>query len=374
MRLHGGHRTRNRGACRITLTAVYTEPSVNNPSAPIALGIYEKVISLGKGIHIGRVLAAACIVFMVVLGTTLALNKELRTYTISFFKSEQIETRIGGRIPYFRTISFFKSEQIETPIVTPSLAAPFGSNQRGVLSTCVSYNLKTGEVRDVISEAGIELNEDTQVLLSPDENTILVNDPHTIYLIDVEKATAKELTEISALDELNVSAGFIDNDMLSVWQYIGGKQVEYTGFSYNLKNGEKTIIFENIPYYSHHPDSTGVYSLGKGITVLVESERYVFIDGKTGVRYTVPDLKPDASIEFSLSPDGKRIAVTAVSGQNGLGITQLGYINIEKQEFKIFDRNDFSGNYETSTFWVNDNEFAITADNENSYLYIYRFE
>ncbi len=242
---------------------------------------------------------------------------------------------------------------------------------RRELNTYVCYDLKTGTVRDVISEAGVETGADTQISLSPDNKTILVHDYHTAYLVDAEKATARELSSLNTSDELSVS--FIDNETLSVWQRPDGNDVRYTVFSYNIGTDEKTTVFENMPYCSLD-SSTGIRGLGKGITVLVEPEQYVLVDEKSGVRYAVEELKPDLGIDFLLSPDRKRVSVVTMSGQNGLGITQIGYINIEKQELKIFDRQDFSENHETSLYWLNENELAVTANNDMRYLYVYRFD
>lgn len=242
---------------------------------------------------------------------------------------------------------------------------------RRELNTYVCYDLKTGTVRDVINEAGVETDADTQISLSPDNKTILVHDYHATYLIDAEKATARELTSLNTSDVL--SASFIDNETLSVWQRPVGDDVRYTVFSYNIATDEKTTVFENMPYYSID-SSTGIRGLGKGITVLVDSEQYVLVDEKSGVRYAVEELKPDLNIYFLLSPDRKRVSVVTKSDQYGLGITQIGYINIEKQELKVFDRQDFAENYETSHYWLSDNELAVTANNNARYLYVYRFD
>ena len=238
------------------------------------------------------------------------------------------------------------------------------------LNTYVRYDLKTGMVRDIISEAGIVANGDTNVLLSPDEKTILVHDLHTVYLVDAQTATSQELVSLGTTDELNAS--FIDNETLSVWQQLAGDDVRYTVYSYNIPSGEKVTVFDNMPYSPN--SSPGIKGLGKGVTVLVEAEQYILVDEKTGVRYAIEELKPDSNINFLLSPDRKRVSVVTASGQNGLGITQIGYINIEKHELKVFDRQDFSENYETSMYWLSDNELAVTAENDMRYLYIYRFE
>jgi hypothetical protein len=244
---------------------------------------------------------------------------------------------------------------------------------RRELDTYVRYDLRTGAVRDIISEAGIETTADTQVSFSPDESTILVCDQHTAYLIDAQNATSYELSSLRTSDELSTS--FIDNETLSVWQRSDNDEIRFTVFSYNIKSDEKTMIFDNEPYYLPYLEpSMGIRGLGKGITILVEPNQYVLVDEKSGIRYAIEELKPDPSTNFLLSPDRKRVSVVTISGQNGLGITQIGYVNIEKQELKVFDRQDFSKNYETSLYWLSDNELAVTAENDMRYLYVYRFK
>jgi len=65
-----------------------------------------------------------------------------------------------------------------------------------------------------------------------------------------------------------------------------------------------------------------------------------------------------------------------MSNQNGFGITQLGCINIEKKELKVFDRVDFSEIFEYSMGWISNNELVVFARTgyENRYMYVYRFE
>jgi len=87
-------------------------------------------------------------------------------------------------------------------------------------------------------------------------------------------------------------------------------------------------------------------------------------------------LTPHPDIHFTLSPDRKFIFVYTLSHVNGLGVTQLGYINIEKQELKIFDRVDFTEIFENSIGWISDSELAVFGRDESyryRYLYIYEF-
>ena len=245
----------------------------------------------------------------------------------------------------------------------------------------VQYNLRTGEIRDVISEAGIQMKGDsdkyTEISLSPDERMMLINDWDTVYLIDVESASARELTGLSAPDELNFSMSFIDNDTLTVWQQTGDDTVRFSVYWYDIKSDIRTIVVEDMPYYSPNANQhSGVRGLGLGITVIVEPDHYILIDDVSGIRYTVEGITPSPDIDFLLSPDRNLVSVTTMSNQNGFGITQLGCINIAKQELKVFDRVGFSDIYEWSMSWMSNNELVVLAriGYENQYMYVYQFK
>jgi hypothetical protein len=168
------------------------------------------------------------------------------------------------------------------------------------------------------------------------------------------------------------SVSFIDNETLSVWQFIGSEEIHYSIYSYNIANGKKTTICENTPGYSPLT-ATGVRGLGNGMTILVEPKQYVLIDEKSGIRYPIEGLKPDSRVDFLLGPDRGKVLVTTITGQKGLGITQIGYIDIENQTLKVFERKDFT-NYETSMHWISNNEVAVMATDKNEYLYVYKFK
>lgn len=234
--------------------------------------------------------------------------------------------------------------------------------------TYLLYNLKTGTIRDVISDAGIELTQKAQVTLSPNEKVLLVNDVHGIYLIDAENGNVNELSALYNLSD-NLWVSFIDDETLSVINPIDSDKNHYSIYSYNIASGEITTICED----SSYGNTSDIIFLGKGITILAEPEQYVLIDGKSGARYPIEGLKPDSSISFLLSPNGSKILVTTHTGQKGLGITQFGCIDIENRTLKVFERKDFT-NYEASISWNNDNEVAVTATGEKHYLYLYKFK
>jgi hypothetical protein len=241
----------------------------------------------------------------------------------------------------------------------------------GTYNTYLLYNLKTGTTRDLISDAGIEVTPKTEVIISPDGKTLLVNNLHRVYVINAESSKMHELPALYSPSHKQ-SVSFIDNETLSVWQFIGSEEIHYSIYSYNIANGKKTTICENTPGYSPLT-ATGVRGLGNGMTILVEPKQYVLIDEKSGIRYPIEGLKPDSRVDFLLGPDRGKVLVTTITGQKGLGITQIGYIDIENQTLKVFERKDFT-NYETSMHWISNNEVAVMATDKNEYLYVYKFK
>jgi hypothetical protein len=244
--------------------------------------------------------------------------------------------------------------------------------KRFAFETYIKYNLKTGKVTDVLSDAGIQINDSTITDFSPDRKKLLISGDK-LAVLNIETGKTIELTSLWT-EKSDTSVSWIDSDTLSIWEKTATDDTRYNIYTYNLTSHVMTPILENTAQYiPNSSQATGVYGLGRGIILLVEENQYVIIDSKINTRYVLDELKPNKDFSFLLSPDGKKIAVTTITGQNGLGITQIGYINLQEKTFKTFDRKDFDKNYETSMGWIDNNSLAILAQGENQLLYVYTF-
>ncbi len=246
----------------------------------------------------------------------------------------------------------------------------------------ILYNLETGQVTDIIEETLGDVHNIGQFEISPNSKKIIIGSEN-FYLLDIENKNAISINEITGLNNI-ASCTFINDDLISITQkaskikqsIVAGQMFAYNSYTYNFATGEKLNIFNDGELYnSSTGTATGYIALGKGFYIQKIEEQYIFIN-PLGEKYPIEGLKPSDGIDFLLSPDQTKVAVTNISGKGngGLKITELGIIDVEKKELKIFDRKDFNNNYETSFFWNDNNSLAVTAENQSQYIYIYKFK
>ncbi len=241
------------------------------------------------------------------------------------------------------------------------------------MDTYLLYDLHSGMVQDIIGNSnlgGMFTEPPTDIIFSPDEKNLLIQTSDTAYLLNAETLDYQEIGEFFTSE---VSASFIDKHTLSIWERNDSSdQISYDIYSYSISTKELTEVIKDAPYNAgKSPSITG---LGGGFAILTEAEQYVLINLKTGEQFPIETLLPDQNIGFLLSPDGKQIALTTFGeGNNSLEIGQIGCIDIEKRELKIFDRQDFDEIAETSLYWMSDSTLGVTAGNNENILYIYEF-
>ena len=77
------------------------------------------------------------------------------------------------------------------------------------------------------------------------------------------------------------------------------------------------------------------------------------------------------------SPSGNKLLYySSDSKAEGLGISQLGVVDLEKGTFIAFDREGYRNLYEEGIGWSNDSTVSINArssDGETRYLILYTF-
>ena len=245
----------------------------------------------------------------------------------------------------------------------------------------VLYNLKTRKTTDVIKEALGYAPIIEQFEISPNGKKIIVGSEE-FYFLDIEEKMATSINKITLLDHI-VSCTFVNDDLVSITQknneieqsVVAGQIFSYNSYSYNFTTAQKYNVFKDEKFYNPYIGITNGYiALGNGFYVQKTTEQYVLVT-PFGEKYPIANIKPSDCINFLLNQNYKKIAVVNISGKgnDGLKITELGLIDIQKKELKIFDRKDFNNNYETSIFWNDNDSLAVTATNQNNYLYVYQF-
>lgn len=244
----------------------------------------------------------------------------------------------------------------------------------------ILYNFKTGQVTDIIKQMLGDIDNIAHFEISPDRKKIIVGSDK-FYILNLENKNAISVSEIASLDNM-VSCTFVNNGMISLSQIadeikpaVGGQIPAYNVYTYHLATGEKVNIFSGGELYNPYAGiTTGYIALGNGVYIQNTGEQYIYMN-PMGEKYPIAELNPSDSIEFLLNPDQTKIAVTNISGKGneGLKITELGVIDLEKKELKIIDRQDFNHNDETSFFWDDSCHLAVTAEKQKNYVYIYRF-
>ena len=78
-----------------------------------------------------------------------------------------------------------------------------------------------------------------------------------------------------------------------------------------------------------------------------------------------------------ISPSGdKLLYYHAAPEAEGLGITQLGVLDLEQNTFIAFDREGYENLHEEAIGWEDNNTVSINArtlDDETQYLLLYQF-
>lgn len=235
----------------------------------------------------------------------------------------------------------------------------------------VLYNVKTGQVIDIIKELLDEISDITLFERSPDGKKGVISTEDNVYLMDFEKKQGSSLKESIDLEGA-LMCEFINDTSLYVVQtteearkaMVSGKPYHISTYCYDLETGELQAL---------HETTRDSIALGKGFFIEEKEQQYVLIT-PSGEEFFIDGMQPGSGIDFLLSTDQKKIVVTDSSGngENGLAINELGVIDIEKREMKVFQREAANETIETEIFWNDNNSIAILAEGEKGYLYIYR--
>ena len=200
------------------------------------------------------------------------------------------------------------------------------------------------------------------------------------WLCDLDARTLIRLDELIGMDE-EVSAGFADNDTLILITYTtsgeDGTWQTVTCYAYDIPTGQKTKTLDKEHYYRWWDEPYGAQLFGSRCVLIGEDGQVWLVDLKTGMQTVVEGFIWQTGDEFMPSPSGNKLLYySSDSKAEGLGISQLGVVDLEKGTFIAFDREGYGNLYEEGIGWSNDSTVSINArssDGETRYLILYTF-
>ncbi len=250
----------------------------------------------------------------------------------------------------------------------------------------VLYHLDTGEVEDILAGTGAaELEYAYSHLWSEDMGRALIScgagpDWQEDWLCDLEAKTLTRLTEVTGLNG-DVTANFMDHDTLILKEYFRDAEGLYqsvTCYTFNLSSKQLVKTLDNTPCYRWFDENpSGAQLFGSRCVLISESGQLQIVDLETGEPTAVEGFTYQKGDDFMISPfETKLLYYHSAPDLDGLGITQLGVIDLERKTFTAFDREGYEDLHEEAIGWEDDSTVSInarTSDGETQYLLLYQF-
>ena len=258
--------------------------------------------------------------------------------------------------------------------------------QRDYTEYPMLFCLDTGETEDFLAGTGAEqLEYAYDYLWSENMRRVLIlcsvgTDGMQEWLCDLDAGTLIRLDELTGMDE-EVSAGFANNDTLILTTHTTSEEDEtwqtVTCYAYDISTGQKTKTLDKVHYYRWWDDPYGAQLFGSRCVLISEDGQVRLVDLKTGRQTAVEGFTYQKGDKFMPSPSGNKLLYySSDSKAEGLGISQLGVVDLERGTFIAFDREGYGNLYEEGIGWSNDSTASINArssDGETRYLISYTF-
>lgn len=250
------------------------------------------------------------------------------------------------------------------------------------------YHLDTGEVEDLF--AGVEadvLADSDGSIWSPGARRVLITGRASAefpsgreWLYDRESGA---LTDVSTLGGVGAEmAVFVDDDTLILRVYGGEAENGHETiacWAYDIPHCRAVQTLEESPYYRwQDEDPCGVIPFygGSGMEIGQDGTACL-IDLVTGERTILKNFVYQENMDFFLNPSGNKLLYYAKDSEvEGVGIAQLGVIDLEESTFIAFDREGYENFHEESVSWADDRTVCIDATSSNGearYKILYQF-
>lgn len=235
------------------------------------------------------------------------------------------------------------------------------------------YNVRTKELLDVLARCRLpEGQRITQTAFSPNLSRILItcDNGAAVYCYDIAEEKLVSLNEASGLEE--PEASFLDDNTIRCLS------IEENGLYHcrtvEMPSGKCTERFSHLPRLEGDFHS-GIALTGGRYGLYVNEDRSVMVyDFKSGDYAAVENFKyPEDDVFLTLNPaEDKILFIRETSEADGLGVSQLGVLNLVSRTFILLDREGYETRRETSVGWFDNDRVAIRADSQGcGYLYLY---
>lgn len=235
------------------------------------------------------------------------------------------------------------------------------------------YNVRTKELLDVLARCRLpEGQRITRTAFSPNLSRILItcDNGAAVYCYDIAEENLVSLSEASGLEE--PEASFLDDDTVCCLSI--DENGLYQCRTIEMPSGECSERFSGLSRLEDDSHS-GIALTGGRYGLYVNEDRSVLVyDFKTGDYAAVEDFQyPEDDVFLTMNPaEDKILFIQETPEADGLGISQLGVLDLASRTFVLLDREGYETRRETSVGWFDNDRVAIRADAKGvGYLYLY---
>lgn len=238
------------------------------------------------------------------------------------------------------------------------------------------YDLKAKKAIAVLDNCEeLKSRQITQTEFAPDLSGIIIScDFETdVYYYNIKNQTLSSLSDLCGMNKID--AWFIDPDTVCCVSMDENKA--FTGRTVTLSTGDCKKIFSAMPKLDDSPDG-GIVLTGGRYGLFVDEARNTFVyDFKTGESAVVDGFQYPADATFASlnSTEDKILFAKNEDDADGLGVSEIGVLDLRKQSFILFDRKDYEIRREGSIGWFDCDTVAIRASTEEfGYLYLFTID
>lgn len=268
---------------------------------------------------------------------------------------------------------------------------------------CWLYDLKSGQVRDVLAGCGVEaLGPTRKVQFSEDLKYAIVQAGETpegtLYLADLEKKTCTPMSGLFGMEikefrletgEGGYQVGFYDNDTILL--AIGPKDTPWTPqnsvWSYHIPSGAVACTVEDGTGLRPVDGVWGQYAQFGALALAPDGDGISIVDLGTGGRVKLEGVDPSRGFLCKANSTGNKLLWAEwdeVENNVSVRMDRLGVIDLETGVFTLF-RREGQEELRNSEWagWLGDDRVVICIDPHNgagydpetreSYLCVYEF-